>query len=60
MPSIALKRPAKTACPRIGRPPIARPLLDCCRKAACIALGDIEIAEQADQRGEDAPRVGAV
>jgi len=61
MPSIALKRPAETSQPRIGRQPIARPLLDCCRKGRVHRLlGDIEIAEQADQRGEDAPRVGAV
>jgi hypothetical protein len=59
MPSMALKRPAETSHARglAGR----RPLLDGRRKGRVHRLlGDIEIPQQADQGGEDAPRVGAV
>lgn len=47
--------------PRIGRHAVARPLLQ--RRTKGIVqrfLGQIEVAEQADQRGENATRLGAV
>ena len=45
----------------IVRDPVARPLLE--RGAKCVVqrlLGDVEIAEQTDQRCEDAARFGAI
>ena len=47
--------------PRIGGHAVARPLLE--RGAEGVVqrlLGEVEVAEQADQRGEDAARLGAV
>ena len=47
--------------PRIGGHAIARPLLE--RGAESVVqrlFGEVEVAEQADQRGEDAARLGAV
>ena len=46
---------------RVGRHALARPLLD--RRGERVVqrlLGEVEVAEQADQRGEDAARLGAV
>ena len=48
-------------CARIRRHAIARPLLE--RRTERVGqrlFGEIEVAEQANQRGEDAPRFGAV
>ena len=48
-------------CPRVVGDSIERPLLE--RRAERVVqrfLGDIEIAEQADQRGENAARFGAI
>ena len=62
MPSIALNRPADTSHARglVGHA-VARPLLDGGgERVVQRLLGEIEIAEQADQRGEDAARLGAI
>ena len=60
--SMALKRPAETSQARgIGGHAIARPLLE--RRGEGVVqrlLGEIEVAEQADQGREDAARLGAV
>ena len=47
--------------PRIGRHAIPRPLFD--RRGECIVqclFGQIEFTEQADERSEDSPRLGAI
>ena len=47
--------------PRVGRHAVARPLLD--RRGEGVVqrlLGEVEVAEQADERGEHAARFGAV
>ncbi len=59
---MALKRPADNE-PRAGirGHPIPRPLLHCCPKGVVQRfLGEVEVAEQTYQGGEDAARVGAV
>ena len=62
MPSIALKRPADTSHARgFAGHAVARPLLE--RRPERVVqrfLGDVEVAEQADQRGEHAPRLGDI
>src|SRR5262245_20063218 len=46
---------------RVGRRPRPRPLLDRGREGLVQRLlGELEAAEEADQRGEDAARLGAV
>ena len=45
----------------LGRDPVPRPLLDGRREGVLQRLlGEVEVAEEADQRGKDAPRFGAV
>ena len=62
MPSMALKRPADTSHARgFVRDAVARPLLE--RRAESVVqrlLGEVEVAEQPDQRGEYAARFGAI
>ncbi len=47
--------------PRVGRHAVARPLFECRPESVVQRLfGDIEVAEQADQGGEDAARLRPV
>ncbi len=48
-------------CARIGRHTVPRPLLDGCPEGVVQRfLGDVEVAEQADQRGQHASRIRKV
>ena len=57
-----MKRPAETSHARgLAGHAVARPLLDRGREGVVQRLlGQVEVAEEADQRGEDAARLGAV
>ena len=62
MPSMALKRPVDTSQARglSGTPSRGQRSTRRDERVVQRLLGAIEIAEQANQRGEDAPRVGAI
>ena len=60
--SIALNRPVETSHARgFAGTPLARPPLDGgCEGVVQCLFGEVEVAEQPDEGGEDAARVGAV